>query len=296
MYDLIIIGMGISGISAAIYAKRNNLKVLVIEKDSPGGLLNKINIVNNYPGFTEITGPDLSYKLFEQFMNNKIEYKIEEALDIENNSEYKTITTNKNSYKTKYIIIATGRIPRKLGLENEERLIGHGISNCALCDGNLYKNKDIAVVGGGNSALEEAIYLSKLVNKIYLIHRKNNFTAEDKLINEVLEKENIDVIYNTNISEILVSEGKLSGIKLDNKDVLNVEGLFEYIGYIPGNNFLKKLDIKKDNGYLVVNENFETSISGIYAVGDSIKKKYYQLVLAASDGSTAAIDIISKIK
>ena len=208
MYDLIIVGMGISGISAAIYAKRNNLNVLVLEKNVPGGLLNKINIVDNYPGYSEVSGPELSYKLFEQFNKNNIEYKIEEVLDIENNEEYKTVITNKEKYNTKYIIIATGRIPRKLGLENEEKLIGHGISNCALCDGNLYKAKDIAVVGGGNSALEEALYLSKLVNKIYLIHRKDKFTAEEKLINEILEKDNIEIIYNANITEIIADNDR----------------------------------------------------------------------------------------
>lgn len=296
MYDLIIIGMGISGISAAVYAKRNNLNVLVLEKSAPGGLLNKINIVDNYPGFSEISGHELSYKLFEQFNKNNIEYKIEEVLDIKDNNELKIITTNKDKYEAKYIIIATGRIPRKLGLENEEKLIGHGISNCALCDGNLYKGKDIAVVGGGNSALEEAIYLSKLVNKVYLIHRKSEFTAEDKLISEVMEKDNIEIIYNTNITEIVEENDKLTKLKLDNGTTLEVEGLFEYIGYIPGNDFLKNLDLEKDQGYIKVNENFETNIPGIYAVGDSISKKHYQLVLAASEGATAAIDIINKNK
>lgn len=296
MYDLIIVGMGISGISAAIYAKRNNLNVLVLEKDVPGGLLNKINIVDNYPGYSEVSGPELSYKLFEQFNKNNTEYKIEEVLDIENNEEYKTVITNKEKYNTKYIIIATGRIPRKLGLENEEKLIGHGISNCALCDGNLYKGKDIAVVGGGNSALEEALYLSKLVNKIYLIHRKDKFTAEEKLINEILEKDNIEIIYNANITEIIEDNNVLIGLKLDSGKTLKVEGLFEYIGYIPGNDFLKNLNIEKEQGYIKVDENFETNISGIYAVGDSINKKYYQLVMAASEGASAAIDIINKNK
>ena len=296
MYDLIIVGMGISGISAAVYAKRNNLNVLVLEKDVPGGLLNKINIIDNYPGYSEVSGPELSYKLFEQFNKNEIEYKMEEVLEVENNEEYKTVTTNKAKYNTKYIIIATGRIPRKLGLENEEKLIGHGISNCALCDGNLYKNKDIAVVGGGNSALEEALYLSKLVNKIYLIHRKNKFTAEDKLVNEINEKENIEIIYNANICKILEENDKLVGLDLDSGKTLKVEGLFEYIGYIPGNDFLKNLNIEKEQGYIKVDENFETNISGIYAVGDSINKKYYQLVMAASEGASAAIDIINKNK
>ena len=296
MYDLIIVGMGISGISAAVYAKRNNLNVLVLEKDVPGGLLNKINIIDNYPGYSEVSGPELSYKLFEQFNKNNIEYKIEEVLDIENNEEYKTVTTNKAKYNTKYIIIASGRIPRKLGLENEDKLIGHGISNCALCDGNLYKDKDIAVVGGGNSSLEEALYLSKLVNKIYLIHRKDKFTAEEKLINEILEKDNIEIIYNANITEIIEDNNALTGLKLDTGKSLEVAALFEYIGYIPGNTFLKNLDIETENGYIKVNDNFETNIEGIYAVGDSISKKYYQLVMAASEGAAAAIDIINKMK
>lgn len=296
MYDLIIIGMGISGISAAVYAKRNNLNVLVLEKKVPGGLLNKINIVDNYPGFSEVSGPELSYKLFEQFNKNNIEYKIEEVLDIKDNTGLKIITTNNDKYEAKYIIIATGRIPRKLGLENEEKLIGHGISNCALCDGNLYKGKDIAVVGGGNSALEEAIYLSKLVNKVYLIHRKSEFTAEDKLIREVKNKDNIEIIYNSNISEIIEENDKLTKLKLDNDITLEISALFEYIGYIPGNDFLINLDIETENGYIKVNENYETNIPGIYAVGDSISKKYYQLIHAASEGATAAIDIINKNK
>jgi thioredoxin reductase (NADPH) len=296
MYDLIIIGMGISGISAAIYAKRNNLNVLILEKSAPGGLLNKINTVDNYPGFSSISGPDLSYNLFEQVNKNNIEYKIEEALSIDLDNNIKVITTNKNVYKSKYVIIATGRVPRRLGLSNEEKLIGHGISNCALCDGNLYKGKDIAVVGGGNSALEETLYLSKIVNKIYLIHRKDKFSAEKSLVEEVKNLANVEIILNANIKEILEDNAKISAIMLDNDRILKVESLFEYVGYVPGNNFLKNLEITNDQGYIKVNNNFETKISGIYAVGDSIDKDYYQLVLAANDGVQAAIDIISKIK
>lgn len=295
MYDLIIIGMGISGISAAIYAKRNNLNVLILEKNVPGGLLNKINIIDNYPGFSSITGPELSYNLFEQVNNNEIEYKLEEALNIEIDNNIKVITTNKSVYKSKYLIIATGRIPRRLGLKNEEKLIGHGISNCAICDGNLYKQKDIAVVGGGNSALEETIYLSKLVNKIYLIHRKDKFSAEEKLIKEVQDLKNIEIILNANIVEIIENDNKIKAIKLDNNKIINIDGLFEYVGYIPGNNFIKSLNITNEQGYIEVNNNFETNLPGIYAVGDSIDKAYYQLVIAANDGATAAIDIINKI-
>ncbi len=295
MYDLIIIGMGISGISAAIYAKRNNLKVLVLEKNVPGGLLNKINVVENYPGLGEIKGPDLSYHLFQQFNDNKIEYKIEEVKQIVSKEDYKEIETNKTVYQTKFIIIATGRVPRNLGLENEKKLIGKGISTCALCDGNLYRGKDIAVVGGGNSALEETIYLSKLVNKIYLIHRKDCFSAEDKLIDEVKKLNNVEMLMNTNIVSIEEKENKLDTICLDNGQQISVSALFEYIGYVPANDFTKDLNIINDKGYIEVDNNYETKINNIYAVGDSIEKKHYQLITAASEGASAAINIISKM-
>lgn len=294
MYDVIIIGMGISGISAAIYAKRNNLNVLVLEKDTPGGLLNKINVVDNYPGFKSISGPDLSYNLFEQFNANNIEYKLEEVMNVKVEEDKKIVTTSKDVYKSKYVIIASGRVARRLGIKNEDNLIGRGISNCALCDGNLYKGKDIAVVGGGNSALEETIYLSNLVNKIYLIHRNNTFAAEDTLVNIVKEKDNVEIIYNANIKEIKDENGILSSIVLDNDRELEISGLFEYIGYVPGNNFLGNLDICGSSGYIDIDNNYETKIDGIYAVGDSVNKPYYQLILAANDGARAAMDIIKK--
>lgn len=296
MYDLIIIGMGISGISAAIYAKRNNLNVLVLEKSSPGGLLNKINVVSNYPGVGDITGPELSYELFKQFNENKIEYKISEVVDIKIDSDIKKVITSEKVYETKYVIIASGRVPRKLGLENEDKLFGKGISTCALCDGNLYKGKDIAVVGGGNSSLEETIYLSKLVNKIYLIHRREKFSAENNLVEEVKKIDNVEIITNSKIIRINEEDGVIKSIDLDNGLNLKISGLFEYIGYIPANSYIDKLNITNEEGYIIVNDNYETLISGIYAVGDSISKKHYQLVHAASEGAEAATNIINEIK
>lgn len=296
MYDLIIIGMGISGISAAIYAKRNNLNVLVLEKSSPGGLLNKINVVSNYPGVGDITGPELSYELFKQFNENKIEYKISEVVDIKIDSDIKKVITSEKVYETKYVIIASGRVPRKLGLENEDKLFGKGISTCALCDGNLYKGKDIAVVGGGNSSLEETIYLSKLINKIYLIHRREKFSAENNLVEEVKKIDNVEIITNSKIIRINEEDGVIKSIDLDNGLNLKISGLFEYIGYIPANSYIDKLNITNEEGYIIVNDNYETLISGIYAVGDSISKKHYQLVHAASEGAEAATNIINEIK
>ena len=190
MYDVIIIGMGISGISAAIYAKNSNLNVLIIEENAPGGLLNRINEINNYPGFKKITGPDLSYNLFESIQELNIPYKIDKVIQITLEKEIKIIKTEKEEYRTKNIIIATGRKNRLLNLENELKLLGHGISTCALCDGNLYKDKIIAVVGGGNTALEETLYLSNLASKIYLIHRRDTFRAEPALIDKINKKSN----------------------------------------------------------------------------------------------------------
>lgn len=291
MYDLIIIGMGISGISAAVYAKRNNMKVLMIEKNAPGGLLNQINIVENYPGYDTIVGTELSYKLFEQINYNKIEYVIDEVINVENNDEVKKIITKKKIYEAKKVIIASGRIPRRLEVTNEDKFIKKGISNCALCDGNLYKNKDIAVIGGGNSALEEALYLSKIVNKISLIHRNSDFKADEKLIKGVKDTSNIDIIYNSNVTEF-IGDDKLEGIVLNNGKTINIDGVFEYVGYIPKNDFIKELDLVDSNGYITVNDKYQTKVDGIYAVGDCIKKDNYQLITGASDGAACAIEII----
>ena len=200
MYDLIIIGMGISGISAAIYAKRANLKVLMIEGSAPGGTLNKITNVENYPGISAVSGPNFAFNLFTKVQELEIEYKIEEVTDII--TDTKTIKTKNNVYQAKNILIATGRRPKLLGLDKEETLLGKGISTCALCDGALYKNKEVAVIGGGSSALAESIHLSKLVKKVYLIHRREEFRGEDTLVEEVKNINNIELVLNNEIKEL----------------------------------------------------------------------------------------------
>lgn len=295
-YDVIIIGMGISGISAAIYAKNSGLNVLMLESNMPGGLINKINTINNYPGYKSITGPELSYELFASITNLKIPYKITTVTNIIVEANTKKVVTNDAVYNTKNIIIATGRKNRKLGLENEEKLLGHGISTCALCDGNLYKGKEIAVVGGGNSAIEEAIYLSKLASKVYVIHRRNEFRAEESLINELKNMSNIEFIMNSKVTSLLEEDNHLNGIIINNTKKLMVAALFVYIGFEPNNEFIGDLNILDETGYIKVNQNFETPVPNIYAVGDCIKKEVYQLVTNASDGVLAAIHIIKQNK
>ncbi len=296
MYDVIIIGMGISGISAAIYAKNSNLNVLIIEENAPGGLLNRINEINNYPGFKKITGPDLSYNLFESIQELNIPYKIDKVIQITLEKEIKIIKTEKEEYRTKNIIIATGRKNRLLNLENELKLLGHGISTCALCDGNLYKDKIIAVVGGGNTALEETLYLSNLASKIYLIHRRDTFRAEPALIDKINKKSNIEILYKSQVTKLIEENKNLSKIEINNEKEIAISALFIFIGFIPNNEFFSNLDILNEEGYIEVNKNYETKINGIYAVGDCIKKEYYQLATAANDGVVASINIIKNSK
>lgn len=293
MYDLIIIGMGISGISAAIYAKRANLKVLMIEGSAPGGTLNKITNVENYPGISSVSGPNFAFNLFTKVQELEIEYKIEEVTDII--TDTKTIKTKNNVYQAKNILIATGRRPKLLGLDKEETLLGKGISTCALCDGALYKNKEVAVIGGGSSALAESIHLSKLVKKVYLIHRREEFRGEDTLVEEVKNTNNIELILNNEIKELKEENDILSGLILKDGQELNVSALFIYIGFIPNTSFIENSDIKLDKGYIIVDKDGATNISGIYASGDVTKKDTYQLINAASEGALASIKISENI-
>lgn len=293
MYDLIIIGMGISGISAAIYAKRANLKVLMIESSAPGGTLNKITNVENYPGISSVSGPDFAFNLFTKVQELEIEYKIEEVTDII--TDTKTIKTKNNIYQAKNILIATGRRPKLLGLDKEEDLLGRGISTCALCDGALYKNKEVAVIGGGSSALAESIHLSKLVKKVYLIHRREEFRGEDTLVEEVKNINNIELVLNNEIKELKEENDILTGLILKDGQELNVSALFIYIGFIPNTSFIENSDIKLDKGYIIVDKGGETNISGIYASGDVTKKDTYQLINAASEGALASIKISENI-
>ncbi|MBQ6687089.1 MAG: FAD-dependent oxidoreductase [Bacilli bacterium] len=290
-YDLIIIGSGIAGITAAIYAKRSNLNVLILEKGAPGGLLNKIDTIKNYPGFKEITGSELAAKLFEQINELNVDLKYEEVINIESVGSLKKVETKNNEYITKSILIATGRIPKKLGLNNEDSLYGRGLSTCALCDGNFFKGKDVAVIGGGNSALGEALYLANLVNKVYIIHRRDEFRADSNLISEVINKDNIEIVYNSNVTNINLDKDIVTSITLDSGNIIAVSGVFVYVGFVPGVNFVETMGITNDKGYIITNGYGETKIPGIYAAGDIIDKQIYQLVTAASEGAIAAINI-----
>ena len=286
-FDCIIIGAGIAGLTAAIYLKRAGKNVVIIEKSMPGGQILKTNSIKNYPGFLEIDGFGLIRRVLDQTNNLNIKIIKEEVLEI-NNLEVKT---NKNTYQTKNIILATGRKPRILGLENEEELIGKGISFCASCDGNLYKNENVAVVGGGNTAFEDAIYLSNICKNVTLIHRNNNYRAEEYLIEELKQKANVTFSPNEKVEKLNTKDGFLESIETNN-NTYRIKGLFVAIGQVPS--IIKIDSLNQENGYIIVNEKMETNIKGIYACGDCIKKDVYQLTTAAAEGTIASFSIISR--
>lgn len=293
MYDVIIIGCGCAGISAAIYAKRSNMNVLIIESNAPGGQINKSSIIENYPGFESIDGPSLAYNMFNQLQKMEIPYKYGKVIDIELENNKKIVITDKERIETKTVIIASGRNPRKLNIENEDKLSSRGISWCAICDGNLYKDKNVVVIGGGNSAAEESLYLSKIAKSVTIINRRNELRADESFRNELKKKNNIKILYNYKPLKFIEAENKFSGVEIQNtiddkKETIKCDGVFIFIGYEPETTFCKKLNITDENNYIIVNDKMETKIDGIYACGDVIKKDLYQIVTSISEGAIAA--------
>lgn len=296
MYDIIIIGMGPAGMSAAVYAKRSGLNVLILEKDAPGGLLNKTNVIDNYLGFINIPGPELASKMFLHVQSFEIPFKVEEVRDIKIENNIKTITTTKSIYQTKAVVLCGGRQPRKTQLDNESNLVGKGLSYCAICDAPLYKGKKVAVIGGGNSAFEESLYLSEFVSELYILIRSEKIRADELLQKEISEKSNVKVMKDSVVKEIKTENDRIRKIILENGQEIDVDGVFVYIGFEPTTKYLNSLDILTSEGYVNVDENMRTKISGIYAAGDTIKKELYQVITAASEGSIAAISAKKDLK
>ncbi|MBR6073098.1 MAG: FAD-dependent oxidoreductase [Bacilli bacterium] len=288
-YDVIVIGGGIAGVTASIYLKRAMKKVLLIESKQIGGEILKADKVENYPALKEVKGYELGLNMSEQLKSLDIEV-INELVTSIDGSDNNFIINNK--YECKKVIIATGTSSNRLGLLNEDKFIGKGISFCATCDGNFFKGKDVAVIGGGNTALDSAIYLSNIVNKVYLIHRRDEFRGEESKVNIINNKDNIEVLFNTTVKE-LKGNDFIESIVLNNDQEINVSGVFVCIGHVPNSSIFNG---SKDEGkYIITDSNYETSIEGIYAIGDVIVKEVRQLTTAASDGTIAATNILKKL-
>lgn len=285
-YKVVILGAGISGMTAAIYLKRGGINPLIIESSVPGGVLNNIPSIENYPGYESISGPDLAMNIYKQVKDLDIKILIKKIDNIDLN---KKIINNNIEYD--YLVIATGRKHRLLGIERENELLGKGISTCALCDGFFYKDKEVVVVGGGSSALTEALYLSNIAKKVTIVHRGNTFTGEKYLIDKVNSTKNIKITFNSNVTSYNINEDKLVSVTINNKDIIKADGVFLSIGSTPNSELF---NVDKDNSYVLVDSNYMTNIEDVYAVGDVIKKKYYQLSTAASDAVVVASTIIDK--
>jgi thioredoxin reductase (NADPH) len=296
MYDVIVIGSGPAGMTAAIYAKRAGLNVLILEVSAPGGQINKTVLIENYPGFKEIDGPSLAMKIFEQVTSLNIEYRYGNVLEIVDEGDNKLVKTDKEELLCKAVIIATGRKSKELGIENEKRLTGRGISWCAICDGPLFKNKEVVVIGGGNSAAEESLYLSEIASKVTLIHRRNELRADNILQNRIKSNPKIEVLWDTIPIKFNEKDNKLASITVINKNTnqeydINCAGVFIYVGFVPVTNMLEHYDILDELGYVITDENMRTKVKGIYAAGDVRKKELFQITTAISDGAIAAISV-----
>lgn len=290
--DLIIIGAGPAGLTAGIYAKRAGLNVAIIEKFAPGGQMTLTSSIENYPGFEKIDGFELSQKMHDQAEKLGCEFIFEDAVSISAVGEEKKVITTTGEHFAKTLIIASGATARKLGLDGEDSLIGKGISYCATCDGALFKGKEVAVVGGGNTALEDSMYLSRFAKKVYLIHRRDEFRGDDILVKELKEKAgSIEVLYSSVVQKLIYSD-KLNGIELKNIKTgevtnLSLDGLFVAIGRRPDTE-LTEGQIKTDEGgYVIVDDQCKTSAEGVFAAGDVTNSDLKQIVTACAQGAIA---------
>lgn len=298
MYDIVIVGAGTAGLSAAIYGVRAGKSVLVLEEKNYGGQIVNSPHIENYPGISHISGYEFSKQLYDQAMFLGAEYKQKKVLRIEEGEHLKKIYVKdafgkETCYSSKTVIVATGAKNRTLGLDKEQKFIGAGVSYCATCDGMFFRNRDVAVVGGGNTALEDAMFLSNYCTKVYVIHRRNQFRGEEKLAEDLGEKENVTFLFDSVVTE-LQGDTFLEGIGIKNlltekESQLSVSGLFVAIGHQPDNEaFVNCLQLD-ESGYIVAKEDCKTNTPGIYAAGDCRTKQVRQLTTAASDGAVAAL-------
>lgn len=293
IYDVIIIGAGPAGMTAAVYASRANLDTLMIERGIPGGQMANTEDIENYPGYESIMGPDLSNKMFEHSKKFGAEYAYGNISKVINGERYKTIVSGNKEYHTKTIIIATGAKHKPLGVPGEEELQGRGVSYCAVCDGAFFKNRELVVVGGGDSAVEEGVYLTRFAEKVTIIHRRDKLRAQKILQDRAFNNEKIDFIWDTVVKSINKTDGKVSSVTLENVKTNEVseksaDGTFIYIGLDPMSEPFESLGITNEEGYIPTNELMETRVPGIYAAGDIREKTLRQIVTATGDGSIAA--------
>lgn len=295
-YDLVIAGGGPAGLTAGIYGARARLKTVILEKLMPGGQAAITDLIENYPGHLEpITGAELTTKMKEQAKKFGCEIRTEEVTGV--NFETKTVITNAGEYTWKALIIATGADPRRLDIPGEKTLLGRGVSFCATCDGAFFSGKKVAVVGGGDSAIKESLFLSKFASRVYVIHRRDELRAEKIIQEKAFKNPKIEILWNSIAIEILgdqrVEKVILKNVNTQKESELLIDGLFEYIGRIPNTSLFP---VQKDHECIITDENMHTSVEGVYAAGDCRKKEHHQVATAVGDGAAAAMSAAEYIQ
>ncbi len=293
IYDVIIIGAGPAGMTAAVYTSRANLSTLMIERGVPGGQMANTEEVENYPGYDHILGPELSAKMFDHAKKFGAEYAYGDIKEIIDGKEYKTVVAGKKEFKARAVIIATGAEYKKIGVPGEKELGGRGVSYCAVCDGAFFKGKELVVVGGGDSAVEEGVYLTRFASKVTIVHRRDKLRAQKILQDRAFANEKISFIWNHTVKEINEANGKVGSVTLvdvntGEEQEFKADGVFIYIGMLPLSKPFENLGITNENGYIETNDRMETKVRGIFAAGDVREKTLRQIVTATGDGSIAA--------
>lgn len=300
MVDLIVIGAGPAGLTAALYASRAGASVLVLDGGAPGGKLNLTAEIENYPGVMQ-KGSELAYSMYEQCLSFGAKYEYGEVNRIEDKGDHKVVYAGNQEYTGRYVFIATGTKERRMGIPGEEEMSGRGVSYCAVCDGPFFKNKIVCVVGGGNSAIEESIYLSDIVSEVHVIVRRDVLRADQYLIEKLKEKNNVKMHYLRKPVSVEISDNKVSGLVVADShsgelSTITTDGIFPFIGLDPISGFVGDLGIVNERGYIEVDENQETKIKGLFAGGDVTEKNLRQVITAANDGAIAGQYIASLLK
>lgn len=293
IYDVIIAGAGPGGMTAAVYTSRANLSTLMLERGVPGGQMANTEEVENYPGFDHILGPELSTKMFDHAKKFGAEYAYGDIKEIIDGKEFKTVVAGKKEYKARAVIISTGAEYKKIGVPGEKELGGRGVSYCAVCDGAFFKGKDLFVIGGGDSAVEEGVYLTRFANKVTIVHRRDELRAQKILQQRAFDNEKIDFLWSHTLKQINEKDGKVGSVTVTStkdgaEQELKGDGVFIYIGMVPLSKPFESLGITNEAGYIVTNEKMETKVPGIFAAGDIREKTLRQIVTATGDGSIAA--------
>lgn len=291
MYDTIIIGAGPAGMTAALYAARSNLKVALIEGGLPGGQMNNTSDIENYPGYANISGPELAEKMFEPLENLGVEHLYGFVKNIENHGDEKKVITDDQEFETRTVIVATGSKHRLLGVPGEEELNSRGVSYCAVCDGAFFRDQDLLVVGGGDSAVEEAIFLTQFAKSVTIVHRRDELRAQKVLQDRAFANGKINFIWDSVVKEIK-GENRVESVVIENVKTNQVTehafgGVFIYVGLDPVSDFTKDLQIQDESGWIVTDDHMKTSVAGVFAVGDVRQKDLRQVTTAVGDGAIA---------